>query len=67
VAVSTKSLQVVRLVVPAITVNVVNVELTCVLWLKPAVLTKVLLVDSVWVLVLNDVALIDSLAPIPAL
>ena len=66
-AVSTKSLQVVWLVVPAITVNVVNVELTCVLWLKPAVLTKVLLVDSVRVLVLNDVALIDSLAPIPAL
>jgi len=65
-AVSTESLQVVRLVVPTITVNVVNVELADVLWLKPAVFTKVLLVDSVRVLVLNDVALIDSLAPIPA-
>jgi hypothetical protein len=66
-AVCTESLQVVLLVVPTITVDVVNVKLADVLWLKPAVLTKVLLVDSVRVLVLDDVALVDSLAPIPAL
>ena len=37
------------------------------LWLKPAVFTKVLLVDSVRVLTLNDVALVDGLASIPAM
>ena len=36
------------------------------LWLKPAVLTKVFLVDSVRVLTLNDVALVDGLASVPA-
>jgi hypothetical protein len=46
---------------------VVNVKLADVLWLKPAVLTKVLLVDSVRVLVLDDIALVDSFAPVPAL
>lgn len=45
----------------------VNVELTRMLWLKPAVFTKVLLVDSVRVLTLNDVALVDGLASVPAM
>jgi hypothetical protein len=54
------------LIIPAVTVDVVNVELANMLWLKPAVFTKVFLVDSVGVLVLNNVTLIDSLAPVPA-
>jgi hypothetical protein len=45
---------------------VVNVELTCVLWLEPAVFTKVLLVDCVRVLTLNDVALVDGFTSVPA-
>ena len=36
-------------------------------WYKATVLTGVLLVDCVWVLGLNDVALVDSLAPVPAM
>ena len=52
--------------VPAIPVNVVNVKLATVDWDETTVLADVLLVDCVWVLVLNDVTFIDCLAPIPA-
>ena len=37
------------------------------LWYKATVLTGVLLVDCVWVLGLNDVALVDSLTSVPAM
>ena len=62
VAVSTKRLQVRRVVVPTITVNVVYVKLADVYWLEVAVLAVILLVDCVWVLALDDVASIDSKA-----
>ena len=52
--------------VPAIPVDVVNVKLTAVDWDETTVLAGVLLVDCVWVLVLDDVTFIDCLAPIPA-
>jgi hypothetical protein len=53
-------------VVPAIPVNVVNVKLTAMDWDETTLLADVLLVDCVWVLVLDDVTFIDRLAPIPA-
>jgi hypothetical protein len=53
-------------VVPTVAVNVVNVKLTAVDWDETTVLADVLLVDCVWVLVLDDVTFIDCLAPIPA-
>ena len=37
------------------------------LWLKATGLTLILLVDSVWVLALELVAFVDSLAPVPAM
>jgi hypothetical protein len=52
-------------VVPAIAVDVVNVKLTAVDWDETTVFAGVLLVDCIWVLVLNDVTFIDCLAPIP--
>jgi len=36
-------------------------------WDETTLLAGVLLVDCIWVLVLNDVTFIDCLAPIPAL
>ena len=44
----------------------VNVELTDVDWYEATLLAGVLLMYCVWVLVLDDVAFIDCLAPIPA-
>ena len=52
--------------VPAIPVDVVNVKLTAVDWDETTLLTGVFLVECVWVLVLNDVAFVNCLAPIPA-
>ena len=37
------------------------------LWYKATVLTDIFLVDCVWVLGLNDVALVNSLTPVPAM
>lgn len=64
-AVCTESLQVVRVVVPSVTVDVVHVELTNMLWLKPAVFTNVLLVDSVRIDTLVVVAFVDGLTTVP--
>ena len=36
-------------------------------WYKATVLTGVLLMDCVWVLGLNNVALVNSLASVPAM
>lgn len=52
--------------VPTVAVNVVNVKLTAVDWDETTVLADVLLVDCVWVLVLDDVTFVNCLAPIPA-
>ena len=52
--------------VPAIPVNVVNVKLTAVDWDETTLLTGILLMECVWVLVLDDVTFIDCLATVPA-
>jgi hypothetical protein len=52
-------------VVPTIPVDVVNVKLATVDWDETTVLTDILLVDYVWVLVLDDVTFIDCLASVP--
>lgn len=44
----------------------VNIKLADVDWDETTLLAGVLLVDCIWVLVLNDVTFIDCLAPIPA-
>ena len=44
----------------------VNVKLAEVDWDKSTVLAGVLLMDCVWILVLDDVTFIDLLTPIPA-
>ena len=61
-AVSAERLQVGRVVVPPVTVYVVYVQLADMYWLKVAVLAVVLLVDCVWVGVLVNGFLVDSLA-----
>jgi hypothetical protein len=43
---------------------VVHVELTDVDWLEVAVFAVVLLVDCVWVSILDDGALVDCVAPV---
>jgi hypothetical protein len=48
-----------------IPVDVVNVKLAAVDWHETTVLASVLLVDFIWVLVLDDITFIDCLAPIP--
>ena len=47
-----------------VAVNVVHVELTDVDWLKVAVFAVVLLVDCVWVSILDDGALVDCVASV---
>ena len=47
-------------------VNVVNVKLADMDWDETTLLARVLPMDFIWVLVLNDVTLIDCPAPIPA-
>ena len=64
VAVSTESLQIRRVVVPSIPVNVVYIQLTDVLWLEVAVLAVVLLVDCVRVPALDDIASVYRVAPV---
>jgi hypothetical protein len=50
-----------------ISVDVVNVKLAAMDWDKTTVLASILLVDFIWILVLDDVTFIDCLAPIPAI
>jgi hypothetical protein len=57
VAVSAKSLKVRRVVVPTITVFVVNVELASVYWYEPTLLTFCAFMSSVWI----DAVVIGSL------
>jgi len=49
-----------------ISVDVVNVKLAAVDWDETTVLADVLLMDFIRVLVLDGIAFIDCLAPIPA-
>jgi hypothetical protein len=50
-----------------ISVDVVNVKLAAMDWDKTTVLASILLVDFIWILVLDDVTFIDCLTPIPAI
>ena len=61
-AVSTKGLQISRVVVLAITVYVVYVELAAMFRYKATMQTGIFLMDGIWILVLLDVSFIDSLA-----
>jgi len=64
VAVSTKSLQVSRVIVPAVTVYVVYVELASMFRYKAAVQAGIFLVDGIRILVLLDVSFIDCFAAV---
>ena len=63
-AVSTKSLQVSRVIVPAVTVYVIYVELTAMFRNKAAMQAGIFLMHGVWILTLLYVSFIDSLAAI---
>ena len=52
--------------VPAIPVNVVNVKLAAMDWDETTVLAGVLLVECVWVLVLDNITFVNCLASVPA-
>jgi hypothetical protein len=64
VAVSTKGLQISRVIVPTVTVYVVYVELTAMFRNKATMQAGILLVNGIWVLSLQAVATVDFLAAI---
>jgi len=64
VAVSTKSLQVSRVIVPAVTVYVVYVELASMFRNKATMQAGIFLVDGIRILVLLDVSFIDCFAAV---
>ena len=53
------------LIIPTVTVFVVYIKLTDVYWYEPTLLTFSTFMSSVWILVVDDVAFVDSLASIP--
>ena len=63
-AVSAQSLQIVWLIIPPVTVFVVYIKLADVYWYEPTLLTFCAFMSSVWILVVNDVAFVDSLASV---
>jgi len=65
VAVSAQSLQIVWRIIPPVTVFVVYIKLADVYWYEPTLLTFCAFMFSVWVLVVNDIAFVNSLASIP--
>jgi hypothetical protein len=65
VAVSAQSLQIVWLIIPPVTVFVVYIKLADVYWYEPTLLTFCAFMSSVWILVVNDIAFVNSLASIP--
>jgi hypothetical protein len=64
VAVGTQGLKVSRVVVAVIPVYVIYIQLAAVLRHKAAALAGVLLVYRIWVLAVDYVSFIDSLAPV---
>jgi hypothetical protein len=52
-------------IVPPVTVFVVYIKLADVYWYEPTLLTFCAFMSSVWILVVDDVAFIDSLASVP--
>jgi hypothetical protein len=63
-AVSAESLQVSRVIVPSIPVNVVNVQLTGVSWLELAVLAIILLVCCVRIPAVDNVSAVDGITSV---
>jgi hypothetical protein len=61
VAVSTKGLQISRIIVPTVTVYVVYVELAAMCRNKAAMQAGILFMYCIWILVLLYVSFIDSL------
>ena len=53
------------LIIPTVTVFVVYIKLTDVYWYESTLLTFCSFMSSVWILVVDDVAFIDSLASVP--
>ena len=53
------------LIIPTVTVFVVYIKLTDVYWYESTLLTLCAFMSSVWILVVNDVAFVDSLASVP--
>jgi hypothetical protein len=53
------------LIIPTVTVFVVYIKLTDVYWYESTLLTFSTFMSSVWILVVDDVAFVDSLASIP--
>jgi hypothetical protein len=64
VTVSAQSLQIVWRIIPPVTVFVVYIKLTDVYWYEPTLLTFCAFMSSVWILVVNDIAFVNSLASI---
>jgi len=64
VAVSTKSLQISRVIVPTVTVYVVYVELASMFRYKATMQAGIFLVDGIRILVLLDVSFIDCFAAV---
>ena len=52
--------------VPTVAVNVVNVKLTAVDWHETTALAGLLLVECVWVLVLDNITFVNCLASVSA-
>jgi hypothetical protein len=53
------------LIIPPVTVFVVYIKLTDVYWYESTLLTLCAFMSSVWILVVDDVAFIDSLTSVP--
>jgi len=64
VAVSTKSLQISRVIVPTVTVYVVYVELASMFRYKATMQAGIFLVDGIRILVFLDVSFIDCFAAV---
>ena len=65
--VSTESLQVLRVVVPTITVYMVYIKLRCVSRYKATLFTDVFFVHGVWILGFIYISFVDSLATVTAI
>ncbi len=63
-AVSTESLQVSRVIVPSIPVNVVNVKLTDMDWFEVTVLAVILLVCCVRIPAVDNVSAVDGITSV---
>ena len=66
-AVGTKGLQVIRVVVPTITVYVVYIKLRCVNWYKATRLTGVFFVDRIRILRLDYISFVYSITSVPTM